>query len=101
MEALPRGLGVEDAAQRAFPCGSRQIKNLLTSHSLGGGLFLAPQGATMLQGIWLGGKLGLPGLARRGVPQEWKRALPKEIGRQGVGAKCSRVTGENNRQVRE
>lgn len=96
---------MEDAVRRAFPCGSRQIKNLLTSHSLGGGLFLAPRGATVLQEILLGrgggGGAGPPGAGEEGEPQEWKGALPKEIGRQGVGAKCSQVTGEKNRQVRE
>lgn len=49
---------------------------------------------------WGGGSWASRGW-RGGEPQEWKGALPKEIGRQGVGAKCSQVTGEKNRQVRE
>lgn len=50
------------------------------------------------------GRLGLPGLSRRGSLQEWKERgpNPEEIGRQGVGAKCSPGHWEKrNLKVRE
>lgn len=41
-----------------------------------------------------GGRLGLPGLARRGSLKNGKGPYPEEIGRQGAGTKCNQVTGE-------
>lgn len=102
-EVLPRGLGVEDAVRRAFPCGSRQIKNLLTSHSLGGGLFLAPRGATVLQEILLGwgGEAGPPGAGEEGSLKNGKGPYQRRLAGREWGQSAARSLGKKDRQVRE
>lgn len=85
---------MEDAVRRAFPCGSRQIKNLLTSHSLGGGLFLAPRGATVLQEILGRGELGLPGLARGGSLKNGKGPYQRRLAGREWGQSAARSLGK-------
>lgn len=47
-----------------------------------------------MAGDLVGERLGLPGLARRGSLKNGKGPYPEKIGRQGAGAKCNQVTGE-------
>ena len=92
------------AAQRLFSWSSRQIKNLLTGHSFGGGFFLPPQGGCSVGRRSDSGRPGLLELSRRGNLKEWieKGPNPEEIGRQGVGVKCSPGHWEKrNLKVRE
>ena len=100
-EGLPNVVREGDAALSTFSCISRQIKNLLTGHSFGGGLFLPPQGGCSVGRRSDSGRLGLPGLSRRESLQEWEERgpNPEEIGRQGVGAKCSPGHWERKKPV--